>query len=166
MTESRRTVHTEPSKAVVAMSTYRGKVVETDQAVEVRVPRRSKRKRGWRMHVAMLDLDIIIRLELTGSEHRVLFGLASHIPERGGTEARTSTTELAGELGISQQYVAKVLKDLKDRRIVRCQRQMVYEISPWLLYNGDFASWNMDAETWPEPVWRRDGADLATGVLS
>lgn len=147
------------------MATYRGKVVDDEGNVEVRIARRTKRRKGWRMHVALLDIDVMIRLELTGYEHRVLFGLAAYIPERGGIEARTTATELAAQLNTSPQYVSKILKALQDRRIVKRVRNGVYEINPWVLYNGDFSSWNAEADEWPEPIWRRDGADLTTGVL-
>lgn len=164
MQEPRQTVHSEP-KNVASMAEYRGKVDETGQQVTVRVPRRSKRKRGWRMHVAMVDFDVLTRLELTGSEMRVLNALVRHIPERGGTEARTWTSELAEEMGVSQQFISRTIKPLRDRRIVRTPARNVFEITPWLLYNGDFSSWNAEAEEWPEPIWRRDGADVYTGEV-
>lgn len=165
MSERKQTAHSEPAK-VVSMASYKGRVDETGQAVTVRVPRRSKRKRGWRMHVVMLDIDVMMRLDLTGSEMRVLHAIAAHIPERGGTEARTFSWELAKELGVSQQFVSRTIKPLKDRHIIRAPYRHVFEVTPWLLYNGDFASWNAEAEEWPEPIWRRDGADVETGVVT
>lgn len=146
------------------MARLKGTVVETGQAVHVEAPRRRKRKKGWRDKVGLIDLEMVGKLQLTGLEYRTLIGLMSFVPEKGGVEAFCTQQELADKLGIHQPTVARVLKAFQERNIAFRVRQGKWRVSPWLMYNGDFDSWNAEAVDAPEPVWVR-GVDLATGVV-
>lgn len=148
----------------VSLARLKGHVVETGQVVEINAPRRRKRKRGWREHVGMLDLELMTKLELTGGESRVFFCLLKHVPERGGAESFVFVEEIAQELGVSGQYVSQIMKRLRDRQIVFTIRQGKHRVNTWLAYNGDFESWNSEAEKDPEPVWVR-GANAETGEM-
>lgn len=149
----------------VSLARYRGEVDETGQTVSVNVPRRRKRRRGWRDHVGLVDYDVMTRLELTGSEYRVLFEVLRAIPEKGGNVAFVTQGEIANRLGIRQSGVAKVMSALRKRHIVWPLRQQGrWQVNAWVAYNGDFDSWNSDAETDPEPIWIR-GVDADTGEV-
>lgn len=148
---------------VTRMKSYRGKVDRTGESVTTQIPARSRRRRGWREHVSLIDLDTITKLDMTGSELRVLFAIARFIPERGGTEARVSITEVADTMGIAEQNVSRTFRTLRARHIVRSPRRGVHEINPWILFNGDFESWNVETSSWPEPVWER--VDAKTGEV-
>jgi hypothetical protein len=153
----------EPSN-VISMARLKGHVVDTGQSVEINAPRRRKRKKGWRDHVSMVDVGVMRRLELIGGESRVLYALMAHVPEKGGAEAFATLQQIADELEVSGPYVAQIMKTLRARRIVRTVRQGVHHINTWLAYNGDFDSWNTEAENEPEPVWQR-GVDPHTGEM-
>lgn len=141
---------------IVSLARVRGRVDETGQTVSMDVPRRRKRKKGWRDHVSLMDIGVMTRLDLTGAEYRVLFCLLRHVPEKGGVEAHASIAEIADELTMKAPSVSRVLRDLRDRHIVRTIRQGKHEINPWLAYSGDFDSWNAETDGWPEPIWIRN----------
>lgn len=149
---------------VVSFATLRGKVDETGQDVTISAPRRRKRKQGWREHVALIDFELMAKLEMTGGETRLFWTVCSHIPNRGGSEAFTTAAELASEMGVSQQYVSQVLKTLSERHIIWKLRTGKYRVSAWLTYNGDFDAFNAEAENDPEPIWVR-GVDAKTGEI-
>ena len=151
---------------VTSIATLRGKVVETGQAVEIDAPRRRRRKRGWRDSVSMVDTGLMVRLEMSGLEYRIFHAVASHIPEKGGTDAFCTMQEIADQLGVAQQSVSRAMKALRERRIIlkRSNRIGRWHVNSWLLYNGDFDSWNAEAEDDPEPIWVR-GVDAQTGEV-
>lgn len=152
-----------PSKGV-AFTTMRGTVDETGQAVTVDVPRRRKRRKGWRENVNLVDIGVLNRLELSGQEYRVLFAVLLGIPEKGGNLSHITGTRIADVTGIAAPNVSVVMRSLRERHLIQPVRRGVQEVSPWLAYSGDFDSWNAEAENWPEPVWMR-GVDAATGEL-
>lgn len=148
----------------VSFARVRGKVVETGQAVEMDVPRRRKRKRGWRDRVGMIDYLLLAKLEMSGLESRILFAIMAHVPEKGGTDAYCTMQEIADLLGVKQTSVSRAMKALKDRHIIRLVRQGRWHVNAWLTHNGDFDSWATDADKDPEPIWVR-GVDPQTGEL-
>ena len=146
------------------MARMRGRVDETDQSVTIDVARRRKRKKGWRDHVMLTDIDMMAKLELTGAEWRVLHCLMAFIQEKGGVEARVSVRELSERVGIAEPNVSRMFKLLRERRIILTHRIGVHEVNPWLAYNGDFDSWSTETEKWDEPIWSR-GVDVKTGEM-
>lgn len=149
----------------VSLAQYRGEVIDTGQAVKINVPRQRKRRRGWRDHVGLIDYDVMTRLELTGSEYRVLFETLRAIPEKSGSIAYITQAEIANRLNIKQPSVAKVMSDLRKRHILwPLPQQGRWQINSWIAYNGDFTSWNADAEQDPEPIWLRN-VDTSTGEV-
>jgi hypothetical protein len=149
----------------VSLAKYRGEVTETGQPVTVNVPRRRKRRRGWRDHVGLVDYDVMTRLELTGAEYRILFEVLRAIPEKGGNIAFVTQQEIADRLNIAPPNVSKVMSALRKRHIVWPLKQRGrWQVNAWVAYNGDFDSWNSDAEVDPEPIWVR-GVDPETGEV-
>lgn len=112
----------------------------------------------------MVDTGVMSRLELSGGESRVLYALMAHVPEKGGAEAHCTLQEIADELEVSGPYVAKIMKALRARRIVTTLRTGKHHVNTWLAYNGDFDSWNAEAENEAEPVWQRN-VDPETGEV-
>lgn len=146
------------------MARLRGKVVETGQAVEINAPRRRKRKRGWRDHVGMIDLGLMTRMELSGLEHRVLMAVMASVPEKGGADAFCTMQDVADLLGIKASSAGRVFKALQERRIIWKIRQGKWHVNAWLMFNGDFDSWNAEADHDPEPIWQR-GVNAETGEI-
>jgi hypothetical protein len=148
------------------MARLRGTVVETGQAVEINAPRRRRRKRGWRDHVSLVDIGLMTKLELSGQEYRVLNAVIMHIPEKGGSDAFCTMQEIADMLGIAHQSVSRIMKMLRERNIVMRRTSKIgrWHVNAWLVYNGDFDSWNAEAEHDPEPIWVR-GVDAETGEV-
>ena len=150
----------------VSLARYRGRVEETGQAVTMDVPRRRKRKKGWRDSVSLVDNNLMAKLELTGSEWRVLHALMAAVPEKSGSTAYVTQQEVADRTGMTQQAVSRAMKELRGRRIIgQLPQRGRWRVSAWIAYNGDFDSWNADVENDPEPIWMR-GVDASTGEVS
>lgn len=115
--------------------------------------------------MGLVDYDVMTRLELTGSEYRVLFAVLRAIPEKGGNVAYITQREIAAQFGIRSSNVAKTMTALRKRHILWPLRQQGrWQVNAWIAYNGDFDSWNSDADTDPEPIWMR-GVDAETGEV-
>lgn len=152
----------------VTTITRRGTVLEdgkpTDQQVEweERRARRGNRKRK-KISMTMVDNDVMTRLEMTGSEARVLWGLAAHVPKAGGSTAYVQVSRLAKELGIQQSFVSRTLRELRDRRIITTVRTGEHQINPWIMWNGMMDDWVDESEDYPEPIYSR--ANPTTGEI-
>jgi DNA-binding IclR family transcriptional regulator len=88
----------------------------------------------------------------------------SNVPEKGGAEAFCTMAEVAAQLGIAASSVNRAMQALQKRHILMKRKQGKWHVNTWLMYNGDFDSWNVDAEHDPEPIWVR-GVDMATGEV-
>lgn len=155
-----------PTGNVTSIARLKGKVVETGQAVEIDAPRRRKRKRGWREKVAMIDLDNIGRLELSGLEYRILFAVMQAVPEKGGCRASITIEEVAERVQSTSPSVSRAMKVLRDRRVLIREDNKIGRVmvNPWLMFNGDFDSWAVETDATAEPIWMR-GVDAKTGAL-
>lgn len=155
-----------PKDSTVSMARFKGHVVETGQSVQVDVPRRRKRVRGQRERVALLDLNNMARLELSGLEHRILIAIMAAVPEKGGTGAFITGTEIAEKVNSTQPAVSRALRSLRDRRVILKPDGRVgrYQVNAWLMYNGDFESWAAETENTPEPIWAKN-VNLSTGEI-
>lgn len=153
-----------PPNNVVSIAHLRGVVDETGQAVTIRAPRRRKRRKGWRDSVSLVDIGLMNRLELSGLETRVLFAVMSFVPEKGGADAFCTQREVAEKMGVPQQSVARAMNVLQERRLIAKIRNGRWHVNTWLMYNGDFDSWNAEAEQDPEPIWMK-GVDGETGEV-
>ena len=105
--------------------------------------------------MSLADWGLLSRLELTGMEFRVLAAFMSYVPEKGGATAFCTLQEVADMVGSKLPNVSKVVKDLRGRNVVWRERNGRWRVNAWLVFNGDFDSWNTDAEEDPEPVWVR-----------
>lgn len=146
------------------MHRYRGAVDETGQRVSIDVPRRRKRRKGWRDRVALTDMGLLAKLELTGLEMRVLIAVMANVPEKGGADAFCTQAEVAKTLGVMQPSVTRAMRELQARRVVWPIGRGRWHVNTWLMFNGDFESWGAEAERDPEPVWVR-GVDAGTGEM-
>jgi len=144
--------------------TLRGQDVETGATVLVPVFGRKKKKTKERKAVSMVNIDTMMRLDLTNQEYRVLWCLLRHVPERSGTISFVQVNQIAKETGIHPANVSKVMKGLRDRRIVRTVRQGQHHVNAWIAYSGDFTSWSVEEDVEPEPIWSR-GVDSTTGEV-
>ena len=115
--------------------------------------RRTHTKKGHR--VAQVDLDVLMKIEMTDAEHRVFATIARYIPDRGGVEARVSVKEIAEKTGMLQPAVSRVIGNLVKRDIIFRVRQGVWEVNPHILYNGDFVEWNSVLDGYLQPKVKR-----------
>lgn len=156
---------TEKPSNVTSIAHLRGTVDETGQSVTIRAPRRRRRRKGWRDSVSLTDVGLMNRLEISGLEYRVLLAIMAAVPEKGGADAFCTQKEIADRLGVAQQSVARAMNTLQERRIIMRIRNGRWHVNTWLMYNGDFDSWNAEAEEDPEPIWVR-GVNPETGEVT
>lgn len=148
----------------------RGEVLDegkpTGQQVEweERRARRGNRKKR-KISMTMVDNGVISRLEMTGSEYRVFWTICSHIPKSGGSTAFVQVGQIAKELGIQQSFVSRILKELRERRIIETVRTGEHKVNPWILWNGMMDDWVDESEDYPEPIYTRNGLDPNTGEV-
>lgn len=114
--------------------------------------------------MTMVDNQVMMRLEMTGSESRVLWSICNHIPRSGGSTAFVLVSEIAKELGIAQSGVSKIIKELRRRRIIVSVRTGEHIVNPWILWNGQMDEWVDESEQWVEPIYSRN-ADSTTGEI-
>lgn len=144
--------------------TLRGQDVETGATVLVPVFGHKKKKTKERKVVSMVNVGTMKRLELSTMENRILWVLLDHVPERSGTVSFVQVSQIAKETGIHPANVSKVMKALRDRRIVKTIRQGQHHVNAWIAYSGDFTSWSLDEDIEPEPIYVRN-ADAETGEI-
>ena len=150
---------------VARLRVLEGAIPETGQKITVDVPTGLKRKKGRRPHVTMTDMDSMVRLDLTGSEWNVLHAMMRKVPEKGGSTAYCTLSEIAKTLGVRLSYVSRVVGDLKARRVLWNERQGQWHINTHLGWNGDFEGWAIASDQEPEPIWHRSGVDPVTGEV-
>jgi hypothetical protein len=140
---------------VTPMTRYRGVVQSTGELVDVDAPAiRGRRRRSRRKVYAMVDLESLDQLELTGAEWRVLHRLmrATNVETN---EARIAVREVALDLSMAEPNVSRVMRELRDRRVVHTLRQSVHRINPHIMFRGSNQDWDIATDTEPEPVWSR-----------
>lgn len=114
--------------------------------------------------MSLTDNTLMARLELSGLEYRVLMAIMSHVPEKGGADAFCTVQEIADQLVIAKTSAGRAFRVLADRRIIMKIRDGRWHVNTWLMFNGDFDSWNAEVDQDPEPIWMR-GVDAETGEI-
>jgi DNA-binding IclR family transcriptional regulator len=96
----------------------------------------------------------------------VLSTVMAHVPEKGGRDAYCTLQEIADLHGMPLSSVSRAMKALRGRNVILKPDGRIgrWRVNAWLMYNGDFDSWNTEAEADPEPTWSR-GADPDTGEI-
>jgi predicted transcriptional regulator len=141
---------------VTPLAHYTGIVGSTGEVIDVVAPavRGRHTRKGRRKVFAMVDLESLDRLQLTGSEWRVLHRIMRAVnPETN--EARVVLTEIADEMGVKNPSVYRTMRELRERRIVVTRRQGVHKVNPHIMYRGSNADWDIATEYEPEPIWRK-----------
>ena len=138
---------------------------ESGERVETLMPRRRKRVKGWRDRTGLIDYKHMAMLQMNGTQWRVLWAVMQHVPPLGGRDAFCTQAELAEVLDMHRVTVGQTLLQLRDRHIVWNTRRGHWRVSAWLMYNGDYNSWNAECELDEEPVWMRN-VDPATGEIT
>lgn len=113
--------------------------------------------------MGLVDLGLLKKLDLSALEYRVLFCVMDAIPEKGGIRAFVTNAEVAEMIGSTGPSVSRTLVSLRDRRIITREGTGRLVVSPWIMYNGDFDSWDAETKDFEEPIWAR--ADLKTGEV-
>jgi DNA-binding transcriptional ArsR family regulator len=122
-----------------------------DLAMSARVGRRRKAKRKM---YALMDLEALDELELTGSEWEVLHCIMRAVnPETN--EANISISEIGDRVGVAPQNVSRSMKELRDRRIVFTLRLGTHRVNAHIMYRGSNADWDIATDTEHEPTWKR-----------
>lgn len=150
-----------PGKNTVRFTPVMGVIEDTGQAVTIQQPRKRKRIAGVRENVAMIDVDVLAKLELTAKEYRILFTLLSGVPPRGGNTSHMTMKAISDRTGIAAPNVSRAMRVFRERNIIRQVRQGIQEINPNLAYSGDFDSWSTACEGWLGPSLRRTAPDVS-----
>lgn len=144
----------------------KGFVDETGESITAFIPSAKGRKaKARKKHVSMVDVDAMFRLEMTASESRVFWAIARAVPARSGSISYITVKQIADETGIHRVNVSKIMKDLRDRRVIRTVRPGQHHVNTHLGFSGSFDDWNATDGTEAEPIWTRHGVDPVTGVV-
>jgi DNA-binding FadR family transcriptional regulator len=73
--------------------------------------------------------------------------------------------QLAEELGVTRPFVSRILKTLRDRRIIETVRLGQHKVNPWIVWNGVMDDWVDDSEGYQEPIYSRSVDPLTGEVL-
>jgi predicted XRE-type DNA-binding protein len=141
--------------APIPLARYRGVVESTGEVIDIDAPAvRGRRRKGRRKMYGLVDLEMQARLELTGQEWTVLHTIMAAV--NGETnEARISIVEIAERLNIAQSNVSRIMKTLRDRRIIFTLRIGVHRVNTHLMFRGSNQDWDIATETEREPQWVR-----------
>jgi len=118
---------------------------------------RRGKKRGRKRMFALMDVETFRRLDLTGQEWRVLHEIIANI-NADTNEARVSRAEIAERLDIAPPNVTRIMRNLRDRRIVKTLRNGVHRVNAHLVFRGSVPDWDTVTESEREPVWHRPGS--------
>lgn len=103
---------------------------------------------------ALVDLEVLAQLELSSAEYAVLTHLMRHVnPETN--QARVGLDEIADECGMLRPSVSRVMKALRDRRVVYTLRQGVHRVNPHIMFRGSNQDWDIATDLEREPIWHR-----------
>jgi hypothetical protein len=140
---------------VTPMVRYQAVNRDTGEVTDIDGPafRRGK-KRGRRRMFALIDLEAQARLELTGQEWAVLHVIMRAVNAETN-EARIGREEIAADLGVAAPNVTRVMRTLRDRRIITTLRQGVHRVNAHLMFRGSAQDWDTITETEREPQWKR-----------
>lgn len=123
-----------------------------DIAMSARIGRRSRK--GKRKMFALMDLEALDQLELTGADWRVLRRVMRAVnPETN--QARLSITEIGRDVEMARPNVSRIMHGLVDRRIVFMPRLGQWRVNAHIMYRGSNADWDIATDTEPEPLWSR-----------
>ena len=137
------------------MTTRQGVVRSTGEVLDVEFPAtRARRRRGRRKVYAMVDLEVISDLELSGAEWRVLGRIMRAVHPETNLASVTART-IAEDLQLDESNVAKVIRALHTRHILETKTRGVHRVNPHIMYRGSNQDWDIATETYPEPIWRR-----------
>lgn len=140
---------------VTPITTRQGVIQSTGEVVDVEFPAtRGRRRVSRRKSYAMVDLDALDQLELTGMEWRVLHRMMRAINQETN-EVRIRGSELARDTGMDPASISHILSGFRDRRIIKTLRLGQHRINPHLVYRGSNQDWDTATEFHPEPLWRR-----------
>lgn len=102
----------------------------------------------------MVDLEVLDQLELSAAEWRVLHRVMARVhPETN--EAHITITELAHDCQMLRPNASRVMRDLRDRRVLYTEAQGVHRVNPHIMFRGSNQDWDVATETAKEPIWRR-----------
>lgn len=102
----------------------------------------------------LVDLEMQARLDLTGQEFRVLHTVMAAVNSETN-EAAIGVKQIAETLMIPAPGVSRIMKTLRDRRIIFTLRQGVHRVNTHLMFRGSNQDWDIATDTEREPQWER-----------
>lgn len=144
-----------PPENVIPMTTTVGVMRDTGEVFDYMIPaKQGRRRKGRRKVYAMVDLEALDRLELTGQEWEVLTRIMRAV-NQDTNEARVAVSEVADDLGIAAPNVSRVLKTLRERRIIQTLRQGVHRVNSHIMFRGSNQDWDDATDIERAPLWRK-----------
>lgn len=137
------------------MTRYRGVVPSTGEVIDIDAPATRARRRNSRRKIfALVDLEAMNLLELTGREWSILHAIMRAMdPETN--ESRISLVEISESLGIAASAVSRAMNVLRARRIVFTLRRSVHRVNSHIAFRGSNQDWDMATDTERLPLWKR-----------
>jgi hypothetical protein len=140
---------------VIPIIHHQAVVQSTGEVLDVTMSARiGRRRRGKRKMYALMDLEALDELELSGAEWEVLHRIMRAVnPE--SNQAAIHIATLADDLKMAAPNVSRIMRELRARRIVFTLRQGHHRVNAHIMYRGSNADWDIATDTELEPVWAR-----------
>lgn len=136
-------------------TTHLGVVERTGEVIHVEMPvTRGRKRKGRRKVYALMDLESLDRLELVRAEWEVLTRIMRSVnPETN--VANVTQAEIAEDIGMARPNVSRIVKLLRDRRIIFDIGFASYRVNAHIMYRGSNQDWDIATDTEEEPEWNR-----------
>lgn len=144
-----------PPENVVPMTTKTGVIRDTGEVFDYLTPaKQGRRRKGRRKVYALTDLESLKRLQLSAQEWSVLHVVMAAVnPETN--QAAIGVNQIAEELDILAPAVSRVMKTLRERRVIETLRQGVHRVNSHIMFRGSNQDWDDATDIEREPLWRR-----------
>jgi len=136
------------------------RIYSVDSLIVIDPKRQRRRKkyfggRDWTF-VFPAFWECVRKFRLHQSEFLVLSYLIERMEWDEGAISGYSQRRIGEAVGLTQEAVARALKRLEERALIRKRRDglNVYYVNPFLAWRGSDEAWREAIRTWPDPTRR------------
>lgn len=103
---------------------------------------------------ALMDLDALKQLQLTGAEWSVLHCIM-RATDPENNQAPITVQQIAADCEMAEPNVSRIMRELRGRRVVTTLRRGIQKVNPHIMHRGQIDDWNTATDHELEPIWSR-----------